>query len=296
VQITTKESQTKDSSTQGTWKVQLKPWQDKFIFSPKRYPGQWSGWATGKSMDLIFRSMIYSEQIPNNLGIIFRREFTDLRDSTIRDFEKYTGLKVNSERSVAFKNGSVILFRHIEEINNIQNINLGWFGIEQAEELDSDAEFFMLFGRLRRDLNSTKEFNELGLPLRSGFVIGNAGDHWGKRLWHDGELEDSECIEATTWDNQDILPQDYLDGLRILEKQKPEIYKAYVLNDWNVNVARNLLITQQLIDSLNGLHLLVYTSLYNLQYLDILDNLYHVYYFDSSLFVEEHIHVLHQEL
>jgi len=251
---TTQASQ--ETLSPNVWKVHLKPWQDRFIFSPKRYPGQWSGWATGKSMALIFRAMLYSENIPNNLGIIFRKEFTDLRDSTIRDFEKYTGLKVTSERSCEFANGSSILFRHIEEINNIQNINLGWFGIEQAEELESDSEFFMLFGRLRRELTPTDEFKTLGLPLRSGFAVGNAGDHWGKRLWHDAELEDSDCIEATTWDNADILPQDYLDGLKILEKKKPEIYKAYVMNDWTVGLGKNTLITPQLIESLRGLVLL----------------------------------------
>ena len=128
--------------------------------------------------------MLYSELIPNNLGVIYRKEFVDLKNSTIQDFQRYTGRKVDSNRTCTIKeNNSKILFMHIEEIDNIQNLNLGWFAIEQADELEKDHEFFMLLGRLRRSLTMTTEFKKTGLPLRSGFVIGNAGDHWGKKTW-----------------------------------------------------------------------------------------------------------------
>lgn len=196
--------------------------------------------------------MTYSELIPNNLGIVFRKEFTDLRDSTIKDFEKYTGLKVNSQRDVILPNGSVIMFRHIEELNNIQNVNLGWYLLEQGDELDSDLEFFLLFGRLRRDLKPTQEFIDLGLPVRSGFVIANAGDNWIKPLWKDRKLDESSLEEATTWDNQDVLPKDFLDSLRILEKTKPEIYKQYVMNDWSVTADQFILIKPAMFDLLKG--------------------------------------------
>lgn len=195
--------------------------------------------------------MLFSEQIPNNLGIIFRKEYTDLRDSTVKDFEKYTNLKVDSQRNVTLPNGSTIMFRHIEELHNIQNVNLGWFGIEQADELDSDTEFFLLFGRLRRQVEPSDYFKSLGLPERSGFVIGNAGAHWGKNLWKDGNLEGGECMEATTWDNADVLPKDFLDSLRVLEKTKPEIYKQFVVNDWSVTADQYVLITRQMIDNLS---------------------------------------------
>jgi hypothetical protein len=194
--------------------------------------------------------MLYSEEIPDNLGIIFRKEYTDLRDSTVKDFEKYTGLKVDSQRNVVLPNNSIIMFRHIEELHNIQNVNLGWFAVEQADELDSDHEFFLLFGRLRRQVTPSDYFKTLGLPERSGFVIGNSGDHWGKPLWKDGKLEGSECCEANTWDNADILPKDFLDSLKVLEKTKPEIYRQFVMNDWNVTSDQFLIIKSSWFESL----------------------------------------------
>lgn len=234
-------------------KINLKPWQDRFIFSKIRYPGMWSSWATGKSMSLIFRSMLYSQLIPDNLGIIFRKEFTDLRDSTVKDFERYTGLMVTSNRSVKLKNGSEILFRHIEELNNIQNINLGWFGIEQADELSTSNEFFLLFGRLRRMLKPTEKFVEYGMAERTGFVIGNAGDHWGRELWKEGKLDNSECVEANTLENKDVLPDDFIKSLSDLKKQRPEIYAQFVLNDWNVTADRYVLIKPSDLKSLEGM-------------------------------------------
>ncbi len=207
-----------------------------------------AGWGTGKTMCAIFRSLLYTKGIPNNLGIIFRKTFRSLEDSTLKDFEKYTGIKVPSNRDVVYPNGSVIMFRHLYELQSInqQNINLGWYYIEQGEELDSDNEFFMLFGRLRRAVEPTKEFLSMGLSPRSGWVIANAGDNWIKKLWKDGKLGASakavgssadnftELIEATTWDNKENLAQDFLDSLKMLEKTKPEIYKQYVMNDWSI--------------------------------------------------------------
>lgn len=91
--------------------------QDNFIFSDARFPAYVGAWGTGKSFAGIQRAMILSEESPKNLGVVFRREYTDLRDSTCKDFEKYTGLKITSERSVELQNKSEILFRHLEEIH-----------------------------------------------------------------------------------------------------------------------------------------------------------------------------------
>lgn len=235
-------------------KIELKEKQDKFVFSPKRYPAFVAGWACGKSLCLILRALVYSETIPNNLGVIFRKEFTDLRDSTIKDFERYTGMKVDSQRSVTFENGSQIMFRHIEEINNIQNINLGWFGIEQGDELETDSEFFFLFGRLRREIEETETFKGYGLPARTGFVIANAGDHWMRPLWLEGNLGDSELVQMRTQENADVLPDDFLNSLEELKKNKPEVYERYVENSWDVTDDTFRVFKTEDIEGLKGIH------------------------------------------
>ena len=135
--------------------IELTPSQFDFLYSKARHPAFVGGWNTGKTLCAISRAIIYSKGIANNLGIIFRKTARSLHDSTLRDFETYTSLKVDSDRNLIYPNKSIIMFRHLDEIDSInqQNINLGWFYIEQGDELDSNREFFMLFGRLRLDFN-----------------------------------------------------------------------------------------------------------------------------------------------
>lgn len=209
----------------------IKPQAD-FIRSEARHPAYVASWGTGKSTALIARAMLLSENHRDNLGVIFRKEFTDLRDSTVRDFEDYTGIKVNSNRAAVLANGSTILFRHLEEMNNIQNMNLGWFGIEQAEELDSDDQFFKLHGRLRRE----------GCQ-RSGFIIANTNGHnWIYKLWKIGKDPEYPLFEADSFAAASYLPADTLTSWRALEQKKPKIYRRFVANSWDESDSSDVII------------------------------------------------------
>lgn len=231
----------KEQQSPESTKFILRPYQFDYIFSKAKYPACIAAWGTGKSMSLIARAMIYANEIPNNLIYVLRREWVDLKDSTIKDFELYTGLTVGSDRNVKLPNGSVIMFRHIEELNragkNLQNVNLGAFFIEQAEELPTDREFFILHGRLRRKVEPSAYFKGLGLPYHTGSIIGNvSGDNWIKKYWKTGPTQNFHLVEAVTQDNAQNLPKDFIDGLEILREKKPDIYRRYVLNDWSAEV------------------------------------------------------------
>lgn len=223
-------------------KVKLKSWQDGFIFDDFKFKFLKSSWATGKTLALILAGIAESERYDDNLGIIFRKEFTDLRDSTIKDFETYTGLKVNSSREIRIGK-SLIMFRHIEELNNIQNVNLGWFGIEQGEELDSDEPFVKLMGRLRRKDAS-----------RRGYVIANAcGHNWIYKLKQSGIVDPEtnqrlDChYEACTFDNSDVLTPDYISTLKALEKNSPSVYRRFVLNSDDESDVTDIIIPANLV-------------------------------------------------
>lgn len=245
---------------QGTDKIfNLISAQAGFIKSEARYPAYVAGWGTGKSTALIARAMILSEKYPNNLGVIFRKEFTDLRDSTIRDFESYTGLKVGSERSVRLPNGSEILFRHLEELNNIQNMNLGWFGIEQAEELETDDQFFKLHGRLRREN-----------VRRTGFVIANTNGHnWIYKLWKISGDSDYPLFEATSFDAQGYLPPDTMESWRKLEKNKPKIYRRFVLNSWDESDVADVIIQPEWVEKAMQKEVVVHVPLRRVVAIDV---------------------------
>lgn len=223
---------------------QFEPWQYDYVFSRAPYPCMGSAWATGKTLSLIKRVMFYSQEIPDNLGVIFRKEFTDLRDSTCIDFENYTGRNINSSRNTDLPNGSRIMFRHLEELNNLQNINLGWFAFEQADEIANDKPFFFLFGRLRRRVRPSEYFKKVGWPLHSGFIICNAGENWVRQIWKPKDQSQVNpkfpLFEATTFDNAHNLSPDFLEGLEEMRKKKPNLYARYVLNDWEAEVEGKL--------------------------------------------------------
>lgn len=149
-------------------KISSKLYQFGFLTSLKRFPGIIAGWGTGKTMNAILKGYIHSHAFKNNLGLVVRKNFTDLRDSTLKDFERYTGLKVPQHtKEITFSNGSTIMFRHGDELSALQNVNLGWAYIEQAEEFDTDDTFQMLRGRARRILEPDTSIWE-----NKSFVIG----------------------------------------------------------------------------------------------------------------------------
>jgi hypothetical protein len=246
--------------------IELLPYQDDFIFSPAPYPAAVTAWGTGKTFAGIVKAMDLSEQHPGNLGIIFRKQFVDLRDSTVRDFEDNTGLKVDSQRNCNLPNGSSIMFRHLEEMNNLQNVNLGWFWIEQAEELESDEQYFKLFGRLRRK----------GMPP-CGFVTANAAGHnWIWRLWKRGDFAETirkliekspelfahldgqdltklaPIYEADTFANRKNLSPAFIAGLEIMRMEKPHLYNRFVLNSHDESDSVNVIIPQKLVEEAVG--------------------------------------------
>lgn len=208
--------------------------QDGFMFSNSRFPAYVGAWGTGKSFAGIQRAMLLSEESPKNLGVIFRKEFTDLRDSTCKDFERYTGLKISSERSVILPNKSEIMFRHLEEIHGVvQNMNLGWFWIEQAEELDTNEQFDVLRGRLRREVKR-----------RSGFITANTNGHnWIYKCWKSGaQTPEYELFEATSFDAEKYLPADTIADWRMMEEKSPKIFRRFVMNSWDESDTSDIII------------------------------------------------------
>lgn len=212
--------------------INLNNYQDSFIFDDSfKYKFLKSGWATGKSLCLILAVIRQCEMYPNNLGVIYRKEATDLRDSTIKQFEELTGMRVDSSRNVEFGNKSCLMFRHKEDIfGTVQNINMGFAGIEEHAELDTDELFYLLFGRLRRE--------NTGLRF---FSVGNANGHnWVYKIKQNGvyDLEkDPERkhrldlhLSATTYENAHNLPPEFISSLIVLKNSKPHFYNRFVMN------------------------------------------------------------------
>ncbi len=196
---------------------------------------------TGKTLFLLLKIWKFCEDYPDTLALVVRKEYTDLRDSTLKDFQRYFNVTVDGNKEYHFANGSVIMFRHGDEIDVLKNLNLTIFGNEQSEESESEETFTFLRDRLRRT----------NAPIRQGCIIGNTnGDNWIKRLWKDKGLQEAELYEATTFDNADNLPADFIADLRRMEDESPEHYQRYVMNDWFVTDDQFILIKPERLEKL----------------------------------------------
>ena len=203
-------------------RIKPKKFQADFLYSTARFPAFGAGWGTGKTMFGIMKGLDLSEKYPGNLGLICRKKFVDLRDSTMRDFERYTGLTINRERKEVEigDTGSIIMFRHADELSALQNINLGWAMIEQAEEFETDESFQMLRGRLRRE----------GCHHQLFVIYNKNGHNWIWKIWERDKKPGYELFQATSFDNADNLPADFIEDLRRMEVEAPRKFERFVMN------------------------------------------------------------------
>ena len=282
-----------------TINIAAEPFQWDFLSSTNRFPGFIAGWGTGKTMMALMKGVYLSQEYANNLGVIVRSKFTDLRDSTMKDFTRYTKKHVpQGTKEATYSNGSKIIFRHAKELSGLQNVNLGWFYIEQAEEFPTSTQFDLLRGRLRRILTPKPEVQEqllsviskftghpaldevvddwqylskkvvdedgnfilhpdlkdnpnikeedkymkkrdiaelalleLGINLRQGIVIANAGGHnWCWKMFIKSPQKGYSCVQANSFDNASNLPADTLADWQAMEFNSPAKFKQYVMN------------------------------------------------------------------
>jgi len=225
--------------------IQAEPFQYSFFTSIARYPGMVSSWGTGKTMWALMKGILLSRFYEENLGLVVRSKFTDLRDSTMKDFERYTGLTIPQGTKEIDIGSSKVMFRHAKELSGLQNVNLGWFLIEQAEEFPTEAQFDLLRGRLRRELKRDSDYhidkkspmyqtlvNMEKNPLRQGIIIANAkGHNWVWKRWVKSIPDGYAGFQATTFDNEGNLPKDFIEDLKRMAIDSPVKYAQFVLND-----------------------------------------------------------------
>jgi hypothetical protein len=208
------------------------------LLSQAKFPGLIAGIGTGKTLCLLTKIYDYCERYPGTTALIVRKEYTDLKDSTIKDFQNYFSCSVGTDKEHKLKNGSVIMFRHADELLVLKNLNLGIVGIEQAEEFEDDTQFQFLRDRLRQ---------QNGAEVRPLCIIANANGHnWVWKLWiNNPPSSDYEAITATTFDNERNLPKDFIEDLKKMEIEAPSHFRQYVMNSFEETEQDDFVFTWQ---------------------------------------------------
>lgn len=221
-------------------KIKTGQYQDLFLFSGSKFPALIAAVGTGKTLCLLTKMYKYCEDYPGTSGLIVRKEFTDLKDSTMKDFQQYFNCTIGSDKNYKFPNGSILMFRHAAEIQVLKNINLGIAGIEQAEEFEDDTQFQFIRDRLRQ---------QNGATIRPLCIIANANGHnWCWKLWINScqnvnEIDQGtgqyqylngeyDCLTANTFANRHNLPPDFIKDAMDKETEAPKHYQQYYLNSF----------------------------------------------------------------
>jgi len=203
-----------------TLKYKPMPKQAEFHALSKKYRFFEGGWGNGKTSCGCAEALMLALEYPGSMGLIARRTRPELRASTQKVFFKggggdpelgdFTGCpeelirKFNkTEGKLTLINGSEIHFWSLDDPDKLSNLNLGWFLIDQAEEVPEEM-FQMLQGRLR----------QANAP-RCGLVLANPNGHdwiWYRCVAHPENFKDHGMVHATTRDNPN-LPKDYVESL-----------------------------------------------------------------------------------
>lgn len=223
-------------------RIELTPKQDAFIFAgqdnetkpPVRFSGYGGGVGNGKSFSGCIKVDNHCQDYPGALVLIGRRHATDLIDSTLRDFLSLFGdhgVYRDKYRKFVYPNGSEVIFRHLDDLRSLTNMNLSYFWIDQAEETPFDA-FQFLRGRIRRQKGLTGKPIEWApgksVPRGGAITYNMEGHNWIYYLFHK-KLDPKEKtpvdnpgdyfnITATSLENPH-LTQDYIQDLLSAPKE-----------------------------------------------------------------------------
>lgn len=229
------------------------PIQEAFLYDMQhRFQGYGGGLGNGKSTAGCLKAWYLSYMFPGNMGFMGRLDGKELRQTTMAEFKRLIPesfiVKRNDQLGyLKFKpqyGGSEIIYGDLKE-DRFNNINLGWFYIDQAEEIDV-SRYDLLVSRLRRQ---TPLLDEDQKPMTAhGHVLyaptygivtfnpeGTNSYIW--RYFHPDSPEKKDgykLYQASTYDGlkAGFIPQDYVDGM--LAVFPPDARRRYLEGAWDV--------------------------------------------------------------
>lgn len=213
--------------------------------APERFVLYGGAVGGGKSAWLCNEGLQLSLDYPGNVGFLARHELVSFRRTTLQTLEHFLPDQIikshnRSDQEITLVNGSRIMYGGLGDdesaIERLKSLNLGWFGIDQAEET-TESHFFMLAARLR-----------LGLPnIRyKGLLTANPEPGWVRARWIENANPEHVFIPALPSDNP-YLPKDYESQLRTLYGNNPALISALLEGNWDVQTSGDFLMPYSLI-------------------------------------------------
>ena len=170
-------------------------------------------------------------------GLVGAQTYTLVRDTTLKQYIEHLdnmgfidGVHYEykkAEDKLVFKNGSEILFRHLQEPNKLKSLNLGFVELEEMSDTP-ESTFKMLLSRLRQTVKP--EWEAMGFKYRLfGHTNPEASKGWIYKYFVEQKPDNYRLIQAPTTQNK-FLASDYVESLK--EIYDPEYYRINVLGEF----------------------------------------------------------------
>lgn len=243
------------------------PTQAKFIYSTETYTAMYGGVGNGKSAAGCTKMQMLLDMYDGNIGLVGRLTYPELRDTSMADFLAIARIRNGgtldegpyikswnkTEHLLTLQNGSVCMFRYLENDESILSLQLGAFWIDQAEFVP-EKTYLALESRLRLwgpderdpaypDIPTKKEewaaryeqkygHKPASMPREFGFITGNPGPGWVYERYKRNPSGLYEMHEASTRENRSNLPSGYEERLRASYSE--DYVRRFVDGDWSV--------------------------------------------------------------
>lgn len=196
---------------------------------------------SGKTYALIDEVHAWALEQPGIRGLVARKTVPELRDTTEPIFRERLPAdlwRAGEERRSSghmerftYPNGSVVLFRSLDDWNKHRSLNVGFIAYDEANEIDEET-YLGMSSRVRQ-VDITAEARERGYTgkiTRRGIwgATNPAGRDWLWRRFHPdspNRAPNTEAFLSRTIDNP-FLPASYVESL--LQYPKPWVQR-YVL-------------------------------------------------------------------
>lgn len=134
------------------------PHQEQFLLSGAKYKALIGGYGAGKTVPACVYGVLLSTEVPGNMGVVCRRSYQKLHDSTQRIFLEVcarTGADIKAldnrggfPHRLIFPNGSEVHFRETKDMGRWLGQEYGWFYVDEAAE-EPKTTWLGLMSRLR---------------------------------------------------------------------------------------------------------------------------------------------------
>lgn len=220
---------------------ELLPAQQEFLKIPHKFPRDIAlyqgGYGSGKTFCGSLLGILLALKYNGVRGLVGALTFPLVRDTTLATYLEHLdnmGFRLGvhydymkAENKLKFRNGSEILFRHMEEPNKLKSLNLGFVELEEMSDIP-ESTFKMLLGRLRQTIKP--EWKAKGFKYRIfGHTNPEPSKGWIYKHFVENKPANYRLILAPTTQNK-FLASDFVESLK--EAYDEQYYRINVLGEF----------------------------------------------------------------